>query len=210
MIKRHFDVIKISDQCYQLHSAGRMFKVEFDKNDKKKCMFESLLNSSEDYSKIVRQFKEKYEFSEILDFFFTLKQNGFLHYNDESSLSEGNIYDSNFGIDEEFYKKNIGVVITKNNKIAYDIASNSELAKTNLSFLRYDKDTTDDEIRDFLFKKDFTIVDKTSYNPFFLSRYNKIALSLNKAWLLISCFRHNRGFVGPLFCGEKNRMLFLF
>lgn len=77
MIKRHFDVIKISDQCYQLHSAGRMFKVEFDKNDKKKCMFESLLNSSEDYSKIVRQFKEKYEFSEILDFFFTLKQNGF-------------------------------------------------------------------------------------------------------------------------------------
>ena len=39
MIKKHFDVIKVSDKCYQLHSAGRMFKVEFDKNDnKKRCL----------------------------------------------------------------------------------------------------------------------------------------------------------------------------
>ena len=31
-------------------------------------MFEYLLNSSENYSKVVKLFKEKYEFNEILDF----------------------------------------------------------------------------------------------------------------------------------------------
>ena len=90
MFQDQFDVIKVSEKCYQLHSAGKMFKIEFDEDDIKKEMFDYLLNSSESYSKIVKQFKKKYAFNEILDFFFLLKQNGFLYYNDEDSLSEGN------------------------------------------------------------------------------------------------------------------------
>ena len=110
------------------------------------------------------QFKKKYPFNEILDFFFLLKQNGFLYYNDEDSLSEGKLYDSKFNSDEDFKQKRIGVVITKNNKIAYDIINASELVKSKLSILRYDKDTKRSEIVDFVAKNDFVIVDKTSYN----------------------------------------------
>ena len=203
MFQDQFDVIKVSEKCYQLHSAGKMFKIEFDEDDIKKEMFDYLLNSSESYSKIVKQSKKKYAFNEILDFFFLLKQNGFLYYNDEDSLSEGKLYDSKFSPNENLKKKNIGVVITKNNTMAYDIVTNSELAKTNLTILQYDKYTTDSEIVSFVSKNDFVIVDKTSYNPAFLRRYSDIAISQNKPWLLISCFRSVRGYVGPLFWGEK-------
>lgn len=203
MFKNNFDILKVSERCYQLHCAGKMFKIEFDENDNKQSMFDYLLNSSEGYSKIVMQFKKKYPFNEILDFFFLLKQNGFLYYNDEDSLSEGKLYDSKFKSDEDFKQKRIGVVITKNNKIAYDIINASELVKSKLSILRYDKDTKRSEIVDFVAKNDFVIVDKTSYNPIFMRRYNDIAMSQNKPWLLISCFRAVRGYVGPLFWGEK-------
>ena len=81
MFKNNFDILKVSERCYQLHCAGKMFRIEFDENDNKQSMFDYLLSSSEGYSKIVMQFKKKYPFNEILDFFFLLKQNGFLYYN---------------------------------------------------------------------------------------------------------------------------------
>ena len=93
MFKNNFDILKVSERCYQLHCAGKMFRIEFDENDNKQSMFDYLLSSSEGYSKIVMQFKKKYPFNEILDFFFLLKQNGFLYYNDEDSLSEGKLYE---------------------------------------------------------------------------------------------------------------------
>lgn len=40
MISKHFDVVKVSDQCHQLHSAGKMFKVEFNQDDNKKHLLE--------------------------------------------------------------------------------------------------------------------------------------------------------------------------
>ena len=40
MFQDQFDVIKVSEKCYQLHSAGKMFKIEFDEDDIKKEMFD--------------------------------------------------------------------------------------------------------------------------------------------------------------------------
>ena len=66
MFKNNFDILKVSERCYQLHCAGKMFRIEFDENDNKQSMFDYLLSSSEGYSKIVMQFKKKYPFNEIL------------------------------------------------------------------------------------------------------------------------------------------------
>lgn len=43
MFKNNFDILKVSERCYQLHCAGKMFRIEFDENDNKQSMFDYLL-----------------------------------------------------------------------------------------------------------------------------------------------------------------------
>ncbi len=203
MITNYYDIVKCSDNTYQLHCSGKMYKIEFDDKNQLKMFEEIIALKKKKYSEIIISFLKQYPKDEILKFFGSLRDNGFIFFENDESLLKGFLFDPLSQVDENLKNKSIGIVLSANNKIAVDIVKSSELNGAKLSFFTYDSLPTEKKIEDFVDDKDFILVDATSYSPSFLHLFNKIVIKKSIPWLLISCFRANKGFVGPLFYGEE-------
>ncbi len=148
-------------------------------------------------------FLKKYQKHKIIEFFNNLKESGLIFYENNESLLKGFLFDPQSHIEAQLKDKSIGIVLTSNNKTAFNILKSSELNVSNLSFFHYESTFTDKNIAQFVEGKDFVLVDSTSYIPSFLQLFNRIALKRKIPWILVSCFRAYRGFIGPLFWGEE-------
>ncbi|MDR0603291.1 MAG: TOMM precursor leader peptide-binding protein [Bacteroidales bacterium] len=203
MLNAFYDIVKCGDSTFQLHCAGKMYKIEFDEENQLK-MFEDIISSKgKKYSELISSFKKNYPQNEILKFFKGLKDNGFIFYETDDSLLKGFLFDPVTNLNENLNEKSIGIVVSSENKIGLEIVKSSELNKANLSFLIYSSVYDEEKIAEFVGGKDFIIVDSTSYIPSFLQLFNEVAIKNSIPWLLVSCLRYNRGFVGPLFYGEE-------
>jgi thiazole/oxazole-forming peptide maturase SagC family component len=202
MFKDMFDIVKSDEWSFQLHCAGKTYKIVFD-NSLMLEMFEKLISSNDTYPRLVEKFSKKYNKDAILDFFKNLKENSLVFYEDDDALMKGKLYDPTIDIIAKWKEMNVGLIVATENSKAVDIAKKTDLVDCKFSIFKYNTSTEREKIEQFVVDKQFIIVDKTSYIPAFLSKFNKVAIEQNLPWLLISCIRANKAFVGPLFYGEQ-------
>lgn len=202
MLKDRFDIVKGDGRSYQLHCAGKMYKIDFD-DPVMLEMFEILVSSNYTYPRLVEKLIKKYSKNVILDFFKNLKENNLIFYEDDDALMKGKLYDPEIDINVKWKEMNVGLILTTGNSQAVDIAKKSDLAECKFSIFKYDNSSGQEKLEQFVSDKQFVIVDKTSYIPALLNMLNEVAIKRNLPWLLLSCIRANKAFVGPLFYGEQ-------
>lgn len=206
MINISFDIVKNEDGSLFLHSVGKMYQISFE-DESQKIMFNELVSDKyKSYKSLINYLLQSFDKEAVFNFFHDLKEYKIIYFDTENDLLLGNIYSISW---EQKIKslngKNVGIVIPYTNEYVSSILKNSELFHVKLDYFLYNpKKISVSKIQQFIRKKDFIIIDSTSFNPLFLIEFNKCAFLNQTPWLLVSSFRAGKSCIGPLFYGKES------